>query len=138
MFLNLNLFISKIIINTIQATINRFIWKVKPPRVKAKIIQQSIRNGGVATPNILAYYYQAVHLVALTQWWAKDIGRCDCPEPEQDSMKLPLHEWVSLDKSEKTKHQNANWTIRQALIKEIKETVAPEWWPIVSFFTTRY
>lgn len=50
------------IINSLQAAINRFIWKAKPPRNKAKIIQQKVKNGRIAAP-VMLNYYSEVHLL---------------------------------------------------------------------------
>lgn len=90
--------------------INWFIWKAKPSRVKAKMIQQTVKNGGFAVRSTLSHY-RAAHLVVVTQWWMKDLDGGDCWWLEQDRMKIPLHEWILL------KYQSGKCTVRRALVK---------------------
>lgn len=58
------------VINTIQVTINEYIWNSKPAKIKAKILQQNITEGCLTLPNILKYY-QAAPLVTIAQWWMR-------------------------------------------------------------------
>lgn len=54
-FLDLNLAVPKKMIMNIETLISKFIWKFKPLRIKAGILQQNVQKGGLALPNILKY-----------------------------------------------------------------------------------
>lgn len=99
-FLVINLYVPK---NTIQASINRFIWNVKPARIKFKFFQQNILEGRLAVPNILKYY-QAGQIVVVAQGWMREDSIKDSWLLEQAMTSIPLHEWVLLSRQAHLKY----------------------------------
>lgn len=51
--------------------IDTFIWFGKGARFKRSKLCQPVNQGGLAVPNILAYY-QAAKLASLQNWWQED------------------------------------------------------------------
>lgn len=47
----MNLPIRPKLIDSVQAMINRFFWRAKPPRIRAKVTYEKIQNGGLVVPN---------------------------------------------------------------------------------------
>lgn len=67
-FQNVILTIPNKTLHDIQQIINEFIWKRKKAGNKMMLLNQSVREGGVAMPNILSYYY-AAGLGNVSQRW---------------------------------------------------------------------
>lgn len=60
LFLHMPLHVPKKLLNSIQMILNRFIWsKKKTARIRARMMQQSVYDGGIGTPNIKVYYRAA-------------------------------------------------------------------------------
>lgn len=51
-FLNAVLDSPNTILSKMQAIINEFIWRSKKPRIRLRMVEQKLQNGGVAIPNI--------------------------------------------------------------------------------------
>lgn len=45
---------------------NMFIWGERKPRIKHEILQQSIEDGGLATPNVIMYYHATILMQFVT------------------------------------------------------------------------
>lgn len=132
----LNVTIPIALINKIQSTTNKFIWNHKPPRIKATIMQQQIREGGLAVTSFLNYY-RAAHLTVVSQWWNAEEDRTDSWWLEQATTAIPLKEWVFLPKQERLKAQLSNNWIRTSLSKmwdKIRDIIAPGISPISSYY----
>lgn len=68
LFLNANLDIPSVSLNTMQAICNRFIWDYKRVRVHSHILEQKLEHGGLAMPSITKHYLTA-KLMACLDWW---------------------------------------------------------------------
>lgn len=68
----------------IQASLSKFIWAYKKPRMKISTMQQTKSHGGIALSNIL--------IEAILQWWSEDSR--DIWEWEQEVESVSLRESV--------------------------------------------
>lgn len=59
LFQNIPLYIPHISFKYWESLLRKFLWDGKKPRVKLKILQQRRREGGLALPNLINYYYAA-------------------------------------------------------------------------------
>lgn len=80
-------------LHNIQQIISKFVWQEKKPRIRMGTLNKNIRDGGIAMPNLVNYYY-AARLVnnkyCMPQrqkiyWGADQLG-----------ILLPLSEWALL------------------------------------------
>lgn len=93
LFNNLVLNISMEILQDIQRLINNFIWNSKRPRINLSLLCQKVKDGGVALPMVLFYYY-AARLSNMVQWWHPRTRMYW--EVEQLGIPLSLSEWALL------------------------------------------
>lgn len=59
-FQNMVMTISPKKLEEIQRVCNQFIWGEEKVRIKASVIEQKIKFGGLTVPNIMAYSYAAI------------------------------------------------------------------------------
>lgn len=80
-------------LNILQVLINKFIWGYKKLRLKAKIIPQKGKQGGMSVPKTAKY--QVTWLTAITQWWKQET-KFDSWHLEQLNVPAPLKDWLLL------------------------------------------
>ncbi len=64
-------FISKTFFHKLDTTVLEFIWNKRVPRLRKTVLQKPKRDGGMALPNFL-YYYWAANMQAVLHWMQAD------------------------------------------------------------------
>lgn len=94
-FLNVILEVSSLVLNRLQDMINRFVWGNKRARIKSRILEQGLEDGGLAIPSITKYYYAAILTASLDWcWFSSDNANLLL---EQKECKIRLSEWLVSD-----------------------------------------